>query len=75
MRQVVVPVFVCVGYLVRFGVLRGHALETVIFWGTSEAPTVFSAEIPCVMYARFLWIIIRNPRGPRGVEAYSNCVL
>ena len=69
------PIFEGVGYLDGFGVFGVNTLASLLFWGATEAPTIFSKEVPCVAHARFLWIIIRHPRGPIRVAAQSNGAL
>ena len=67
MCKVLVPIFERVGYLDSFGVLRGHALAPIMFYGTSEDPTIFYVEVPCVAHARFFMdYYLASKRSKRG---------
>ena len=68
------PVFEGAGYLDSFGVFRGNTLASVMFWGTTEAPTIYTAEVPCVAQARFFmnyYSASKRPNRGSGVVKWS----
>ena len=71
--QVVVPIFEGVGHLDIFGVFGGNTLELVMFLGATDAPPIFSAEVPRVTHAGVFVNNYLAPNRPNRVSGIVKC--